>query len=169
MKSTKISPADLESRAELLKERIYATLALLAILLTIDTAHTSPQKAAVIIAGAALSLWAASLIASRMSYRIIMQHRQPDVAELDRQFVRHSPLLAAAFFPLLVDGFSIIGFISLHTAINLAIGASLLLLLGWSLLSARSMRAGRLSTLILAGAYVAIGLAVVALKTVVGH
>jgi hypothetical protein len=31
------------------------------------------------------------------------------------------------------------------------------------------MRAGRLSTLILAGAYLAIGLGIVALKTVVGH
>lgn len=167
-KSREISTSDLEQRIELLKERIYATLALLAILLTIDTAHTSTIKAVVIVGGTALSLWAASLVASRMAYRIITQARS-DTAVLDKQFVRHSPLLVAAVFPLFTIFLSFIGAISLAVAIDIATGASLLLILGWSLLSARAMKAGKLSTLILTAGHLAIGLAIVGLKIAVGH
>jgi hypothetical protein len=160
--------SSLEFRAELLKERIYATLALLAVLLTIDPGHTSPLKAAGIIGGTALSLWAASLIATSMSYRVVMQQVVPE-RSLRRQLLLHSSLLAAAVFPLLTVGIAMAGFISLELAINVAIGASLLLLLSWSLLSARAMKAGWLATLILAVAELAIGLGVVGLKIAMGH
>lgn len=169
MKRSEISATDLEQRIELLKERIYATLALLAILLTIDTGHTSPAKAAIIVGGTALSLWAASIVASRMSYRIIMQQPHHDPAALEQQFVRHSPLLVAAIIPLFTIFMSSIGVIRLPMAIDLATFESLLLILGWSLLSARAVGAGKLSTLILAAAHVAIGLAIVGLKIFASH
>jgi hypothetical protein len=160
--------ASLELRAELLKERIYATLALLAVLLTIDADHTSPLKAALIVAGTACSLWLAGLAAARMSYRVVMQEEEP-AHNLRRQMVTHSPLLFAAAFPLLTIGMAGTGFIELTNAINLAIAASLLLLLSWSLLSARAIRAGKLSTLVLAVTELGIGLAIVSLKMVVSH
>ena len=159
---------DTELRVELLRERIYATIALLAVLLTLDTAHTSPIKAAVIVAGTALSLWAAGLVASQMSYRIIMQKEQPKHST-DRQVLRHAPLLVAAIFPLFAISLSIIGVVGLAVAIEAAIVASLLLILGWSLLSARALKAGRLATLFLGFTEVAIGLAIVGLKLLISH
>jgi hypothetical protein len=169
MKARATTIVNLEQRAELLKERIYATLALLAVLLTIDTTHASAGQAAVIVAGTALSLWAASIVASRMSYRIIMQQDHPGEEPFKREFVRHSPLLAAAVFPLFTIFLSFIGLISLLVAVDAAIIGLLLLILGWSLLSARAMRAGALSTLLITAAYLAIGLGVVVLKTLVTH
>ena len=157
-----------EFRAELLKERIYATLALLAVLFTIDPSHTPPLKAAAIIACTALTLWAASLVASGMSYRVIMQEQAPEW-KIRQQFVLHSPLLLAAAFPLLTVMMAASGFTSLSTAIVVAIAASLLLLLSWSLLSARAMKAGRLATLVLTATELAIGLTIVSLKLIVNH
>jgi hypothetical protein len=158
-----------EYRAEMLKERIYATLALLAVLLTIDAHHTSALKAAAIVAGTAFSLWLASIVSSQMSFRIVMQRAKTDKEELELESYRHSPLLLAAVFPVFLMLLAFIHVLSLPLAVNLAIGSSLLLLVGWSLLSARAMKVGRLGTLVLAGVELAIGLAIVALKLSVAH
>lgn len=168
MKKNSPSQDELELQVELLKERIYATLALLAVLLTIDAARTSALRATFVIAGTALSLWAASLIASRMSYRIVMQQMETG-EKSEAQLVRHSPLLLAAVFPLLMTSFSVAHLISLSLAINIAIGASLLLIVIWSLLSAIAMRMGQLFTLVVALAELAIGIGIVLLKFFLGH
>ncbi len=168
MKSRAENGYSLEFRAELLKERIYATLALLAVLLTLDPHHSSAGQAALIVGGTVLSLWAASLIATTMSYRVVMQRVVPR-RNFRRQLLLHSALLTAAAFPLLTFGMAATGFITLAVAINMAIGASLLLLLSWSLLSARALQTGGLGTLILAGAELAIGLGIVGLKIFLEH
>jgi len=157
---------DAEHRVELLKERIYATLALLAVLLTLDAASTSPLKASVIVLGTALSLWAASLVAGVMAYRVVMQQNTPE-HRFRRQLVLHSPLLAAAVFPLLMIGFAAAGFWSLAAAIDVAIGALMLFLLGWSLLSARALKVSRPMTLVLAVVELGLGLVIIWLKTAV--
>ncbi|GAC1368883.1 MAG: hypothetical protein NVSMB39_0090 [Candidatus Saccharimonadales bacterium] len=154
---------------ELLKERIYATLAVLAILLTLDTQHSTPLRAAITVAGTALSLWAASLLAARMAYRIIMQKGKTDYDALRHHLVRHSPLLLAAVLPLFAIALAYLGVISLSLAVDLATGMLILFILGLSLLSARTVRAGKFYTLVLALAEVAIGLGVVGLKIVAGH
>jgi len=169
MKRPAIGAIDLDFRAEILKERIYATLALLAVLLTIDTSHTSPLKAEAIIAGTAASLWAASLISTQMSRRIIKQQRLESEDTARRQLIVHAPLLFSALLPLLTVASALVGLISLSVAVDLAIGFSLLTLLAWSLLSARSMKASRLTTLFVASLDLAVGLAVVGLKAVIGH
>jgi len=160
---------DLEFRIELLKERIYATLALLAVLWTIDPGHTSAAKAAGLIGGTALSLWVASIVAAQMSYRIVTQQLQTDRRKADRQFAQHAQLLSAAVFPLFLVGLAYIHVISLSLAIDLAIGASMLLFIGWSLLSAKALHTKRLNTLIIAGIELAVGLAIVWLKLTIGH
>jgi hypothetical protein len=159
----------LELRAELLKERIYATLALLAVLISIDPHHTSSLKAAAIVAGTAFSLWIASLVATQMSYRIVMQKASLDKEALDRQYLRHAPLLAAAFFPVFLILLTVTPVLSLAGAINLGIAFSLLLLIAWSLYSAIAMRAGRLATFVIAGIELAIGLGIVGLKLAISH
>lgn len=161
--------SQLDHLAEQMKERIYATLALLAVLVSIDASHTTASHAEVIVAGTALSLWAASVMATKMSNRIILRDYPPTHHERLETVRAHSQLLLAAVAPVIFIFLSYIGLVSLSFAVNGSIIFLILLMVGWSLLSARSMRYGWLQTLILAGIELGIGLAIVSLKLFVGH
>lgn len=155
--------------ADLLKERIYATLALLAVLISIDTTHSSSLHAAYIISGTIISLWAASMVATQMSRRMIFQGELNQTDEVQHQIRRHAPMLASLVFPLMMIGLSMIRIISLGVAIDISIVSSLLLLVGWSIGSARSLSAKKLPTFVLIIIELAIGLSIVGLKLLVGH
>lgn len=161
--------ATLEFRVALLKERIYATFVLLAVLLTIDTAHTTALKVIAIIGGSALSLWAASLVASRMSYRIVMRKTETDRMRVNLRLAQHLPLLYAALFPIFVNTLALFNIISLPLAVDISIASMILLLVSWSLLSARALNAGKLATVILAGVELLIGLLIISLKLIANH
>jgi hypothetical protein len=161
--------SELDHLAEQMKERIYATLALLAVLVSIDTGHTSASHAELIVAGTALSLWAASVMATKMSNRIILREYPPTHHERLATIRAHSQLLMAAAAPVILIFFSYIGFLPLSFAVNGSILFLILLMVGWSLLSARSMRYGWMQTTILASIELGIGLAIVSLKLFVGH
>jgi hypothetical protein len=158
----------LEFRAELLKERIYATFVLLAVLLTIDVTHTTPFRAVVVLGGATLSLWAASLVASRMSYRIVMKRIESD-RKLNLRLAQHRPLIYAALFPVFMATLALIHVISLVLAMDIAVGGLVLLLVTWSLLSAKAIKAGRFATIVLASVELLIGLMVIGLKLIASH
>lgn len=155
--------------AELLKERIYATLALLAVLISIDSDHVSSLNAAYIVCGTIVSLWAASIVAAQMSRRLIFQNELDHSKEADHQIRRHAPILASLAFPLLMIGLAMIKAISLDLAINISIASALLLLVGWSIGSARALNANKRPTFILVAVELAIGLGIVGLKLAVGH
>lgn len=159
---------DPELQVETLKERIYATLALLAVLLTLDPIHATAAQAAMTLGGTALSLWAASFIASRMAKRMVYG-RAPEAEHTPRDSQRHAPLLASAAFPLILVGAAAIGLFSLEQAISMSIGAILLTLILWALAAARSMQASTLASIVLAAAILLVGLSVVALKALVAH
>lgn len=161
-------PADPELLADTLKERIYASLAILAVLLTIDTEHSSTTHAAVVIGGTALSLWAASFISSRMARRMVFG-RSPEAEHTPRDSQKHAPLLASAVLPLILIGLSGIGIFSLEQAVTMSTGAILLTLILWSLAAARSVHASRLISIVLACIMLLLGLGVVALKAWVLH
>jgi hypothetical protein len=163
----RLSTIDLELLADSLKERIYASLALLAILLTLDPQHSSALHAATVIGGTALSLWLASIVSSQLANRMVFGKPDADRVEKDRQ--RHAPLLASAVLPLILVGLSSLNIMSLERAITISIWTILLSLILWSVSSARSMHASRLATLMLAGISLLIGLGVVALKAVLTH
>lgn len=155
--------------ADLLKERIYATLALLAVLISINPVHSNPLHAAAIICGTIASLWAASIVATQMSRRMIFQGAVDHNKEVKHQIRRHAPMLASLFFPLLMIGLAAANIITLQLALTISIASSLLLLVGWSIGSARSLNAKKLPTFILILVELAIGLGVVGLKIIVGH
>jgi hypothetical protein len=164
-----ISHQQKEYIADLLKERIYATLALLAVLISIDSSHSSPLHAGYIVSGTIVSLWAASIVAAQMSRRVIFQDQLDHSRETDHQMRRHAPMLASLVFPLMMIGFAIVKLISLELAINISIVSALLLLVGWSVGSARPLRVKKFPTLILVVTELTIGLGIVCLKLVVGH
>lgn len=163
----RLSTIDLELMADTLKERIYASLALLAVLLTLDPTHSSAGHAATVIGGTALSLWLASIVSARMAHRMVFGQPDADRAEKDRQ--RHAPLLASAVLPLILVGLSGLHIMSLGQALTVSVWTILLSLILWSIMAARSMHASRLATLVLAGILLLIGLGVVALKAILTH
>jgi hypothetical protein len=155
--------------AELLKERIYATLALLAVLISIDTAHYSALHAIYIICGTIISLWAASIVSTQMSRRLIFQGQLDNAHETELQLRRHAPMLASLAFPLLMISLSMLNLFSLEIAINISIASALVLLMGWSIGSARSLNAKKLPIFVLVLIELAIGLSIVGLKVLIGH
>lgn len=161
--------AHLEHRASLLKERIYGTIILLAVLVSIDVSHTSSLHALLIVAGTVLSVWAASLVAAQMSRRIIMQQLAIRPDALEERFVEHAPLLAAGVLPVLFIGASVLSILPLSAAVTVGIIYSVSLMVFWSLLSAKAVGAGKLLTLFVAAFELLIGLGVVMLKLIVGH
>lgn len=116
--------------ADLLKERIYATLALLAVLISIDSEHTSALHAVYIICGTIISLLAASLVATQMSRRLVFRGELNAREEATHQLRRHAPMLAALVFPLLMIGLAMARLIGLDDAINVSILSALALLVG---------------------------------------
>lgn len=155
--------------AELLKERIYATLALLAVLASIDVSHSTPLKAALLTTGTIVSLWAASIVATKMSRRVIYQDDPNGRIDHHHLARKHAPMLAVLIFPLLLIGIAALNIIPLSLAINISLASSLLLLVGWSFLSARSIKMVRLPLILMMLIELGIGLAVVGLKVAVGH
>lgn len=158
-----------EYAAELLKERIYATLALLAVLISIDTQHYSPLKALYLIFGTIISLWAASIVATQMSRRVIFRGELDTRADSQHQIRKHAPMLASLVFPTLMIGLAIIHVVPLAFAINVSIASGLILLVLWSILSAKSLHAGKMPIFLLILIELAIGLGIVGLKVVIGH
>lgn len=155
--------------ADLLKERIYVTLALLAVLISIDASHVSPLHAGAIMTGTIVSLWAASIVATQMSRRVIFKGELNHTEERNHQIRRHAPMLASLVFPLFMIGLAALGLVSLGIAIDISIISALLLLAGWSVGSARSLNARKISIFVLVVVELAIGLSIVGLKIIVGH
>jgi hypothetical protein len=155
--------------ADLLKERIYATLALLAVLISIDVDHYSPTKALLLVYGTIISLWAASLVAAQMSRRVVFGSELDIKTENEHQLRRHAPMLATLAFPTLMIGLSMTGLVSLGIAVDISIISALLLLVAWSVSSAKSLHITKLPIFLLVIIELLIGLGVVGLKVLIGH
>lgn len=169
MSGSKNTKMQKEYVAELLRERIYATFALIAVLATIDVTHTDPLHAAYIVIGTILSLWAASIVAAIMSRRMIFQDSINHEKEIRHQVKVHAPMLLALFFPLLLLFFAGLHVIPLVWAVNISIVSALLLLVGWSIASAKSLHSKKVPTIVLIVLQLAIGFGIIALKIAVGH
>lgn len=160
---------ELEMAAELLRERIYATLALIAVLISIDPNHSTPLVAAGIVAGTIISLWAASIASTQMSNRIVFQNSVDHIVKLRVQIYRHMPMLYSLIFPLLLIGLAGIGALSLNVALHIATIGSSLLLATWSIDSAKTFSLKTSLLLLAVGLQVTIVIGIVALKVALGH
>ncbi len=123
--------------AELLRERIYSTISLLAVVVVLwqyPETH-SPWGSVGVIVGTVVALWLATLIAARTSYRIV----HDDDADRDREFGESkeaaSGLLTPAIAPVFFIFLSILGLIELKTALLLGVISLLFSLFLFSLLS----------------------------------
>lgn len=167
---TNLSESELDYIADFMKERIYATITLLAVLAVLweGASHYSHTKAALSVFTAALALWLASSISTQMAHQAA-HGKLMSRDEFIRSEVKHAALLLSAFFPLLLIGLSWIGLIGLKTALLIAIIISIFSLFIWSVRAGRSMHTSFKVILVVGCLETLVGLGVVALKIFAEH
>ncbi len=169
-KMRRTSSADLEEITEFLKERIYATITLIALLVTLwhGADHFTAKDAIFSIIGTVVALWLAIGIASRMSYQVAHSKRM-STREYFTILRSHSALLAPAFPVIILILISMTGLFSLETALLTSVVVLLLSFVGFSLLAGRRMQSSWTEIAITSGFEIALGLGVIALKIFAGH
>lgn len=165
-----VAPEDIEQTSELLKERIYATITLLALLTIMwqTPDHFTHQGALVSIVGTAITLWLAITVASRMSYQVVYGKRM-NVTELRKMLATRKALTAPAVPPTFFILLSWVGLISLSTAFMVSIIVLLLSFILYSVLAGLRIHTTWYEIILSSMVEVSIGAGVVVLKILVGH
>ncbi|MCQ4212614.1 hypothetical protein [Streptomyces longispororuber] len=154
---------------ERLKERIYASLTLLAVLVGLaQSGHPSHVGAAVSVTVTALGLWLATLVADLQAHPVA-HGRFPRLPEIRHTLFTSSPLLTSAIGPLLLTGLSALGVMKLTTALWISVGSEVAALAAWGFTGGRRVGAGLLGSLISAALNAVIGVGVVSVKLLAGH
>lgn len=167
----KITPRMREVIAENMKERIYSTITLLAVLAALwqNAAHHSHTGAIASLLGAAVALWLATLIATRMSYRAV-HGRSIARSEYVRTFFTSSGLIAPAILPTVIIGISgVTHWYTLKTALMAAIIASLLSLFLLSFTAGRKIYDSFGRLILVSTLEMSVGIGVILLKLAVGE
>jgi hypothetical protein len=160
-----------ESIAENLKERVYSTISLLAVLSVLWSSSTKHSHISVIysIIGTVVALWLATLIANRMSYRAIYGTSINGRAYVKTIYTT-SGLLAPALLPIFLVGLSgVTGWYDLDTALLVSIGVSLLFLFGLSFSTGWKLYNNIWRLLLVSGLEMLVGASVILLKLAVGE
>lgn len=160
-------PQGPELVAEVLRERIYGTIACLSTLLVLVghlDAETSAWAAFVNVAVTNGSLWAASLLADVVAH-ITAHGRVPRGAEAGRTFSSSGQILQACAVPLLLLLIAGLGGMSLRAALQAGIWVSVVTLGLFALLAGRRAGLPWWKRVTLVATLVALGVIVVALKT----
>lgn len=157
-----------ERITENMKERIYATITLLAVVAAQfhEVESRSALGVAASVLGATAALWLATMVASHMSYRAIHGKNMPHAEYLKRIF-DSAGLFAPAALPVLLLACSALGFISLQAALIGSVVAFLATLVLLSLMAGRKIYENKLQLLAVSGIELAIGVGIVLLKLAV--
>jgi hypothetical protein len=152
-----------------LKERIYATITMVAaVVAMVADPDIDDGGAAWTIGGTALGVWLATFVADQQAHRVVQQ-RVARGADLRRMLHTSSSVLLSAVGPLLFTALSALGALSLHAALLTSVGAELAGLFGWGLLGGLRMGGGIVSAVVAGAADLLIGAAIVLVKVSVGH
>ncbi|MZD09180.1 hypothetical protein GTW43_29475 [Streptomyces sp. SID5785] len=166
---TVAEPGRADALRERLKERIYASLTLLAVLVGLaQNGHASHLGASVSVAVTALGLWLATLVADLQAHPVA-HGRMPRLTEVRHTLFVSSPLLTSAVGPLLLVGLSATGVMHLSTALWIAVGSEVATLAAWGCAGGVRMGAGPLGALVTGALNAVIGAGVVAVKLLAGH
>ncbi|MFE4263749.1 hypothetical protein [Streptomyces sp. NPDC056883] len=164
---TDVPPADMW--AERLKERIYASLTLLAVLVGLTQGRDpSHLGAAVSVAVTALGLWLATLVADFQAHPVV-HGTHVTARETRRLLFTSAPLLTSAIGPLVLIGLSALGALPLTTALWISVGSEVAALAAWGTVGGRRLGARPLSAMLGGALNAMIGLGVVAVKLLAGH
>lgn len=158
-----------DTAAARLKERIYATITLTAVVVTLAEGEEPEHlEAALTVAATALGVWLATLVADEQAHRAV-SGRGANKAEIRTALDVSSPLLLSAVGPLVLIGMSALGVMELETALMTAAGVEVVTLFLWGWRTGLRMGNGPLSALISGLLDTAIGVGVVTVKLIAGH
>ena len=154
--------------AEILRERIYATITLLAVMVTLwqHSEEHSVIGAIGIIFGTVIALWLATMIAARMSYRIVHERGEANEKSWEASESARG-LLTPACAPIFFVFLSLIGLLELKTALLIGVISLVLSLFLFSLYSGRRSSDSWMKILLYSLLQLALGVGVVALKILV--
>lgn len=166
-----LSPAAKEVVAENMKERVYSTITLIAVL-TVLWQHAANQSSfgtIMTILGSVVALWLATLISIRMSYRAV-HGKAISPLSYRKAFFSASGLLAPAITPILIITLgSVTDWYNLKTALLASIVASLLSLFALSFNAGRRIYDNFWRLLLVSTLEMSVGVGVVLLKLAVGE
>ncbi|MCC3775460.1 hypothetical protein K6I33_006598 [Streptomyces sp. UNOB3_S3] len=154
--------------ASRLKERLYATITMIAVVVGLAyPGHAAPGVAAVSVGVTAVGLWLTSIVADGQAHRVVHGHRDSG-RQLRQTLFVSSPLLLSAVGPLALITVSALGAMELRTALLTAAGVSVWVLFAWGWYGGLRMGANMAVALLAGVADAAIG-TVVALVKAAGH
>lgn len=171
MRIDALTPEMKEVVAENMKERVYSTITLIAVLTVMwqNSGHHSAKGTIAIILGSVLALWLATLISIRMSYRAI-HGKAISAAGYRRTLFAASGLLAPAISPILIVAVSgLTGWYSLKAALLASMIVSLLSLFALSFNAGRKIYDNFWRLLIVSLLEMSVGVGVILLKLAVGE
>lgn len=161
--------ADLTRLAERLKERIYAALTIIAVMLGLALSGSATHLAvALSVVGTSLGLWLATLAAEAQAHRVA-HGRMTNPAELRHMLFVSSPLLTAAVGPLVLVGLSALEVLPLTAALYVSIAVDTASLFVWGLVSGRRMGTGVLGAVLIGVVNLLIGGIIIGVKLAAGH
>ncbi len=165
-----LPPEKLEHIAENMKERVYATLTLLAVIAALwQTAdHHTVAGAIASIVGSVTALWLATIISARMSYRAVHARRM-SVGDYRKIIFTSSGLFAPAIAPVLFILVSLTGVISFGTALVASMVTLALSLFLLSFVAGRRIYGLGSRLIVISALEMLLGIGVIALKLAVGE
>jgi hypothetical protein len=155
--------------AEMLRERIYATITLLAVVAALwqHPDEHQPLGAIGVILGTVVALWLATIVAARISYTAVHGaaiHKEPKYLEASKAA---SGLLTPAGPPIFFILLSMAGICSLKTALFIGMLSLLASLFLFSVMSGNRVTDGKVKLLVFSAMQTIIGIGVVLLKLAV--
>lgn len=165
-----LTPEIREHVAENMKERVYATITLLAVIAAHwqTTAHHSVKATVFAVGGSAVALWLATLVASRMSYRAV-HGKSMRTREYRKVVFTSSGLLAPAIAPILIILGSLTGLYDLHAALTASMVILLMSLFLLSFAAGRQIYNSLGRLLLMSTLEMSVGVGVILLKLAVGE
>jgi hypothetical protein len=165
-----LTPQMREYIAENMKERIYATITLIALIVALWQTAGEHSATGVIASmlGTVLALWLATLVSSRMSHRVV-HGKVMGSHDLGRLAFTSSGLFVPAIVPTLLVILSTGGIMTLKTALMAGIAALLLSLFLLSYAAGRRIYTNPVRLFMVSLAEMAVGIGVILLKLAVGE
>lgn len=165
-----LTPDMREHIAENMKERVYSTITLLAVIAAHwqTTEHHSAKATALAVGGSAVALWLATIVAARMSYRAV-HGRSIQRHEYAKIMFTSSGLIAPAIAPIIFILFSITGLYTLQMALTVSMIVLLLSLFILSFTAGRRIYDNIWRLLTVSGLEMLVGVGVILLKIATGE
>ncbi|GAA5023870.1 hypothetical protein [Kitasatospora paranensis] len=160
--------AEVGALAERLKERIYATITMIAVLVGLSAGHAGLAGALATVLTTALGLWLATVVADQQAHRTVHRRRATG-RELRRMLYVSSPLLSCAVGPAVMIGLAALNVFALSTALLTAVGLAIASLFVWGCVGGLRMGGGALAAVVAGLLDAAVGLAVALVKASAGH